>query len=246
MSLASALRRAAAPATLAIATAFTAANANAADVELSHIDISKPFTGCVADSSQGTAISKLNILMASQKQMMIFAGNENVPGKDAQGKPTFTEVKQGEAYTTNENGSLGYIIGSNKPKEVIGSQYCLEPITAISVYNAYTQKSVPPRVNKGELGQALTNSFKNGEYVVMTAEAPTGALKTITFDPSTKSGGYTISNKDGSKAGLVSPMTEFDYTAKAKVAFKIVEPPMIAAAISSQGTLATVAFDRKN
>lgn len=208
MSLASTLRKAAYAAPLAFALA--AANANAAQtIELDTVDLSKPLPShsCFVTNDKGTAFEKLTKAMNARSQTIVATADR-----------VFPTGKAAEIFTSARDGSDGYDIRLNTPKDRMKDtdQACFMAIKGIDIYNVYTQNAVPERVNRGELGIGLTNSLKAGTKVLMVGIADDRAMLVVTYNPEKGHGAVTIANGNGNQAGAASYMKDVAYSKKAR------------------------------
>lgn len=189
---------------LAVAVAFgAAANANAAEtptLEIGQLDLSRPLRAavCVADTLGGvTAPEKLATIMVSRSQGSIITANKAhvMDGKGSSKSEDIFTVQM-DADRNIVQGGEGYRIASNMPKGQSGTKYCLIPYEQVVVLPYGSE--VPTGVNKGVLGQALTNASNSGRKVSIVAMTPQGSLDILNYNYATGVSGLVAGPTDGS------------------------------------------------
>lgn len=204
-----------------LTTVFMVANANAAEpriVELSDLNLTKPIPSnvCFKDSSQGTAIDKLQTAMIARGQKSVVVANQAVAALGADKSPYRERI-----FSSNlQQGGEGYEVNSSSPMGQVGSQYCLAQNQKVFIYSAFNSKGVPAIVNKGELGIALVNNDKAGYKVVIAALTEQGTLSVVNFNPLTGNGSFKSADGNGNNAGNLATLVQTGYSPKLPVAAK--------------------------
>lgn len=200
---------------LVLLVALAAANANAAPsttVELDTLDLSKPIPTnvCFESNAKGTAFDKLKTAMNARNQIVVATANQAVVSK--------TNPLQAELFSSTINGSEGYDITLDTPKERMAetSGACLTAIKNINIYDVNKLTAVPAEVNKGEMGVALRNAHTKGTKVMMTAQSTGGALIALQYNAAQGYGGLISADANGNKAGTLGNMASIGYSTKAK------------------------------
>lgn len=183
MSLASALRRAAAPATLAIATAFTAANANAAP----------PAVGQCAPADA------VKVEMTNAGYAPLVAFDKTLFKTDG------TKVMHRYGLWSNSSLTDGYYITRNG-----AGQMCNEGRLADIILTDNRERKVDPRTystapkayQENGLNLVLdTAAKKGGGYPMIQAKVTDSAggkgVITLVADPTTREGAFLVSNMAG-------------------------------------------------